>query len=225
MPRPEKVNPGNFKVKTVIYNDGDFSVALGFWDGEKDPRLAMRWNGDDCGDQGYPKSHNHPMWFLIPDSLKLPFIGSLLPTQYYLYSNVQGLLDVTAQSSLLALLRSNLASLGSRKNKQIMGVLLTAEIWDTQKGHSKAAVVSINAPSASVSQDDFEAALKDLLDKLDRHENIESIIFIGGGELILPDWFYEECRRRGIKIHILTHEESINDVLDRLGLESRSMHD
>ncbi|MBV5327518.1 MAG: hypothetical protein JZU65_07750 [Chlorobium sp.] len=224
MPRPEKVNPGSFKVKTIIYNDGDFSVALGFWDGVKIPRLAMRWNGDDYGDQGYPKSHNHPMWFLIPDALKLPFIGALLPTPYYLFSNAHGPID-GAQSCLLALLRSNLASLGVRKKEQIVGVFLTAEIWEPTRGQSKTVVVAINAPDGPISQDDFEAALKDLLDKLDRHENIENMIFIGGGDLILPDWFYEECRRRGIKIQIITHEESIDEVLNRLELVCYPTHE
>ncbi|WP_157719110.1 hypothetical protein [Halopseudomonas salegens] len=70
MPKPEEVNPRNFKVESVVYNDGDFSIAWGEWeDGEL--HLAMRWNGDES--PGYPKTFGHPVWFLLPQDLTIPF--------------------------------------------------------------------------------------------------------------------------------------------------------
>lgn len=77
MPAPSAVNPANFKVLQVIFNQPDFSIAWGLWQGEH-PRLAMRWNGDDTGDAGYPKTFGHPVWFLIPKELRVPFLRTLL---------------------------------------------------------------------------------------------------------------------------------------------------
>jgi hypothetical protein len=34
MPQPQDVNPGNFKVKKVLFDNNDFSVAYGIWDGK-----------------------------------------------------------------------------------------------------------------------------------------------------------------------------------------------
>ena len=73
---PKSVNPHNFKVISVLFENEDFSVAYGIWaDGKK--YLAMRWNGDDS-DAGYPKTFGHPVWFLIDNELKLPIIKSLV---------------------------------------------------------------------------------------------------------------------------------------------------
>lgn len=75
--KPEKVNPKNFKVENIIYNNGYFSIAYGLWD-EKDKHLAMRWNGDSEGDPGYPKLFNNPVWFLVSEELKIPILKALL---------------------------------------------------------------------------------------------------------------------------------------------------
>ena len=75
MPRPENVNPHNFRVESVVYNDGDFSIAWGEWkDGSY--HLAMRWNGEN--NAGYPKTFGHPVWFLLPDSLTVDIIRGIL---------------------------------------------------------------------------------------------------------------------------------------------------
>ncbi len=63
--QPEKVKPAKFHVHTVIYNNGDFSVAYGKW-GNSDTRLAMRWNGDDEDEIGYPSQGGNPLWFQLP---------------------------------------------------------------------------------------------------------------------------------------------------------------
>ena len=73
---PENVNPSNFDVDEIIFNNEDFSIAYGTWeDGNK--YVAMRWNGDG-GDAGYPKVFGHPMWFLITAELRLPILQSLV---------------------------------------------------------------------------------------------------------------------------------------------------
>ncbi len=73
---PENVNPGNFAVDAILYNNEDFSIAYGTWrDGNK--YLAMRWNGEE-NDPGYPKVFAHPMWFIIENELRLPFLRSLI---------------------------------------------------------------------------------------------------------------------------------------------------
>lgn len=77
MPKPTEVNPNNFKVKSVLFDNGAFSVVLGNWR-DSDNVLAMRWNGDDEDDAGYPKTFGNPMWFIIHDELKQPIIQSLM---------------------------------------------------------------------------------------------------------------------------------------------------
>ena len=73
---PENVNPNNFKVEKVLFNNEDFSIAFGTWeDGIK--YIAMRWNGNNS-DAGYPKVFGHPMWFLIDNELRQPILQSLV---------------------------------------------------------------------------------------------------------------------------------------------------
>ncbi|WP_016775644.1 hypothetical protein [Anaerophaga thermohalophila] len=74
--KPENVNPSNFKVESVLFDNGDFSIAYGKWENDKN-RIAMRWNGNE-DDPGYPKLFKNPVWFLIDDALKVPFIKSLI---------------------------------------------------------------------------------------------------------------------------------------------------
>lgn len=77
MPRPEFVNPRNFTVRTVVFDDGAFAVAWGE-DGDGQKRLAMRWNGDDDR-LGYPTIFGRsPLWFFLPPELTLPIARGLL---------------------------------------------------------------------------------------------------------------------------------------------------
>ena len=73
---PEEVNHKKFKVEHVLYNNNEFSIAYGQYEGG-DFILAMRWNGTKS-DPGYPKLFNYPVWFLIDKRLSLPIIKSLL---------------------------------------------------------------------------------------------------------------------------------------------------
>lgn len=76
MPKPIDVNPNNYKVSSILYDNGEFSIAIGVWEGTVNT-LAMRWNGDD-EDKGYPKTFGHPMWFVIHNDLKQNIIQSLM---------------------------------------------------------------------------------------------------------------------------------------------------
>ena len=57
----------------ILYNNGagGWSVAEGFWDGERS--LGIRWNGsDDAPGRGYPTvgPGNHAAWFIVPRELE-----------------------------------------------------------------------------------------------------------------------------------------------------------
>lgn len=87
MPDPIDVNPHNFQVHQIIYNDGDFSIAWGRWE-DGNMHLAMRWNGD--GDAGYPKTFGNPVWFLIPGNLSIPILRGVLGAEF---SNAEAIAD------------------------------------------------------------------------------------------------------------------------------------
>ena len=77
MPKPIDVNPNNYKVKSILFDNGEFAVAIGTW--ENTPNiLAIRWNGNDSEDKGYPKTFGYPMWFIIHDNLKQSIIQALM---------------------------------------------------------------------------------------------------------------------------------------------------
>lgn len=48
--------------------EGSFSIALGTWD--KQPCLAMRWNGNEEQRIGNPQSRGLPTWFVIPNEFR-----------------------------------------------------------------------------------------------------------------------------------------------------------
>lgn len=78
---PEKVNPRNFQVNEIIYDNDEFSIAYGkFENGEN--CIAMRWNGIGDDDKGYPKTFGNPMWFIIDNRLKQTFIKSLFGEKF-----------------------------------------------------------------------------------------------------------------------------------------------
>jgi hypothetical protein len=76
MPKAIDVNPQNFQVATVLFDDGEFSIAVGIWQSTQ-RRLAMRWNGQ-AGDPGYPKLFGHPVWFILPEKMTVPMLKRLL---------------------------------------------------------------------------------------------------------------------------------------------------
>lgn len=90
--RPENVNPKNFDVEKIIYDDGIFSIAYGNWQ-NRHMHLAMRWNGDKEEDIGYPKVFSHPMWFQIPENLKIPILKALINLEGSIPKNILDTLE------------------------------------------------------------------------------------------------------------------------------------
>lgn len=73
---PDTVNPNNFKVNRILFNNNSFSIAFGTWkNGNK--AVGMRWNGEE-DEVGYPKTFGHPMWFIIDEEVRLPILRSLI---------------------------------------------------------------------------------------------------------------------------------------------------
>lgn len=55
------------------------SIALGRWDHE--PRLAMRWNGNEDNPLGNPQSRGLPTWFILPPGKVTEAMVGLLPAE------------------------------------------------------------------------------------------------------------------------------------------------
>ena len=54
---------------------GNIAYALGEWDGE--PRIGVRWNGDDDQPIGNPQSRGLPTWTMLDWDLYLPIMQNL----------------------------------------------------------------------------------------------------------------------------------------------------
>jgi hypothetical protein len=78
MPKPDDVNPHNFKVQQIIYNTNEFSIAWGEWE-DGVMHIGMRWNGEGT-EAGYPKTFGHPVWFIIPEVLTSAMLRGVLGT-------------------------------------------------------------------------------------------------------------------------------------------------
>ena len=75
--KPENVNPGNFEVNKILFDNNEFAIAYGkFEEGEN--CIAMRWNGDGEDDKGYPKTFGNPMWFIVHNDLMLLILKGLV---------------------------------------------------------------------------------------------------------------------------------------------------
>lgn len=83
------VNPSNFKVEKIVYDNGVFSIAYGTWLEDGARRLGMLWNGE--GDSlGYPSAFSKPMWFQVDDTLTAPFMQALITLKEF---QVESLLE------------------------------------------------------------------------------------------------------------------------------------
>lgn len=56
---------GKFKVKSIIFDNGEFAIARGHWDGGLRLSTACRWHEKDG--IGYPQTFGKPQWMLLPD--------------------------------------------------------------------------------------------------------------------------------------------------------------
>lgn len=75
--KPTEVKHGKFKLIDVLYNDGDYTVAWGTWEGTQKV-LAERWNGGDDSDPGWPRQGKYPTWMIVADALTTSRLKSLL---------------------------------------------------------------------------------------------------------------------------------------------------
>lgn len=54
-----------FKVESILFNDGSFAIASGYWDGKKDLSVACRWHKEGIG---YPQTYGKPQWMVLPET-------------------------------------------------------------------------------------------------------------------------------------------------------------
>lgn len=79
VPATKVISPKRHWALIAVLEDegpGESALAVGRWDNE--PRLAMRWNGDNEDNPiGNPQSRGLPTWFVLPDSYIEPILGTL----------------------------------------------------------------------------------------------------------------------------------------------------
>lgn len=71
--------------QTILYQDKYFAVAIGDdrdCDGEC-IEIGIRWHRNRIEEGkdnpiGYPHSHGHPCWFIMPDNLAIDFLKTLI---------------------------------------------------------------------------------------------------------------------------------------------------
>jgi hypothetical protein len=100
MPAPQDVHHSKFPVEAVLYDDGDFAIAWGSYDGG--PRvLGVRWNGGEA-DAGYPKLFGNPVWMVIPGALTVPIVSGLVARASADQQAVIRVLETLRESGALA---------------------------------------------------------------------------------------------------------------------------
>lgn len=78
IPPREVISPKRqWALINVLYDEGEYgvAVALGRWEGE--PVLAMRWNGGTKNPIGNPQSRGLPTWFIVPSQFREPILKKL----------------------------------------------------------------------------------------------------------------------------------------------------
>ena len=74
---------------------------------------------------------------------------------------------------------------------------------------------TVNASVSDLSQEKFEQSLRDLVEWLSVLR-IGTIIFQAGGNLVLPDWFIQQCRQAGIQVEVCSSNRAISRVVNAL---------
>lgn len=74
-----QVKHSKFPVQHILYEDAEFAIAWGPYDGGPE-RLGMRWSGDpkNADDVGYPKLFKNPVWFMLPEALSVSIAKGLV---------------------------------------------------------------------------------------------------------------------------------------------------
>lgn len=63
-----------FKVHDIIFNNGDFALARGYWEDESKLSLACRWHDDGIG---YPQTFGKPQWMMFPRDVTVEIANAL----------------------------------------------------------------------------------------------------------------------------------------------------
>ena len=93
--KASEVHQVKFPVDHILYDDGEFSVAWGSYEGEKTKRLGMRWTGDSANpdDVGYPKQGRNSVWFMLAEELTVGVATALVGTSSADQKNVLRVLE------------------------------------------------------------------------------------------------------------------------------------
>lgn len=75
MPKAEDVKPSKWDSITVLFDNGSYSIISGKYDGAE--TLGERWNGGK-NEIGFPSSHGHAQWHVIPEFLWIPVLQGAL---------------------------------------------------------------------------------------------------------------------------------------------------
>ena len=63
-----------FKVHEIIYNNGQFALARGYWETDTRLSLACRWHDDGMG---YPQTFGKPQWMMFPRDVTVEMSNAL----------------------------------------------------------------------------------------------------------------------------------------------------
>jgi len=76
---PTQVYHSKFPVQHLLYDDSEFAIAWGSYDGGPE-QIGMRWSGNpaNADDVGYPKLFQHPVWFMLPQVLSVSIAKGLV---------------------------------------------------------------------------------------------------------------------------------------------------
>ncbi len=216
MVQPENVNPRNFQVQQVLYNDGDFSIAWGKWQGGN-MRMAMRWNGEG-DDPGYPSAFKNPIWFLVSDKLDIQIFRALFGAESVdinaIMAAIGGLSEISSKkvASLVADVDAIKNSIGNHTTPIINIGNLIGKMLLIDDG------LVIPITITPTSQDVFEQDLKLLFDIVKNHRIPITLKFDAGGTLALPDWFISACKRIGVHIEV----SKMDDIYKRSEISSKT---
>ena len=81
MPSAMEVKPEKWREIWVLFDDGQYSVISGMYDGGSDParrKLGERWNGTANSPLGFPNVSGHAVWHVVPRFLEIPILHALL---------------------------------------------------------------------------------------------------------------------------------------------------
>jgi len=75
--KPSQIKSEYFTQKSIIYHTPEFTIAYGICYDDI-MRLAMRWNGENDDDIGYPSKYGQPEWFYFPENLTIKLLFSII---------------------------------------------------------------------------------------------------------------------------------------------------